>query len=136
MLLAGIEAGAYHLPSPDLGQNLLVSGMTSLRCGAWAGWWRRCGTSCTLQRCRRPSSALGRNLHWGPPLHRSPRMQHRRTATPSPPSLSALSSPKRFWLPLQVLLGPILPLATSVFTWLGDRAARKHNQQHGMPPRA
>lgn len=35
-LLRGIEAGAYHLPSPDLGQNLLVSGMTSLRC-AWVG---------------------------------------------------------------------------------------------------
>ena len=32
-LLRGIEAGQYHLPSPDFGQNLLVAGMTSLR---WA----------------------------------------------------------------------------------------------------
>ena len=32
-LLRGVEAGQYHLPSPDLGQNLLVAGMTSLR---WA----------------------------------------------------------------------------------------------------
>ncbi|KAI7846394.1 hypothetical protein COHA_000105 [Chlorella ohadii] len=74
-LLGGIERGDYHLPSPDLGQNLLVSAMTGL-------------------------------------------------------------SPKRFWLPLQVLLGPILPLATSLFGWIGDRAARRHNAAHGMPPRA
>ena len=32
LLLHGIEQGKYHLPSADLGQNLLVSGMTSLRC--------------------------------------------------------------------------------------------------------
>lgn len=31
LLLRGIERGQYHLPSADLGQNLLVSGMTSLR---------------------------------------------------------------------------------------------------------
>lgn len=30
-LLRGVERGAYHLPSPDLGQNMLVAGMTSLR---------------------------------------------------------------------------------------------------------
>ncbi len=30
-LLGGIERGDYHLPSPDLGQNLLVSAMTGLR---------------------------------------------------------------------------------------------------------
>lgn len=29
-LLRGIECGAYHLPSPDLGQNLLVASMASL----------------------------------------------------------------------------------------------------------
>lgn len=32
-LVGGIERGDYHLPSPDLGQNLLVSAMTGLRCG-------------------------------------------------------------------------------------------------------
>ncbi|EFN56464.1 hypothetical protein CHLNCDRAFT_57682 [Chlorella variabilis] len=74
LLLRGIERGQYHLPSADLGQNLLVSGMTSL-------------------------------------------------------------SPKRFPLLVQVLLGPILPLATSVFGWIADRAATKHNTAHGMPPR-
>ena len=31
-LLGGIERGQYHLPSPDLGQNLLVAAMTGLRC--------------------------------------------------------------------------------------------------------
>ena len=38
-LLGGIERGDYHLPSPDLGQNLLVSAMTGLRCGnaCWYG---------------------------------------------------------------------------------------------------
>lgn len=45
-------------------------------------------------------------------------------------------SPKRFWLPLQVLLGPILPPVTSLFGWIADRAARRHNAAHGMPPRA
>jgi hypothetical protein len=33
LLLRGIEQGKYHLPSADFGQNLLVSGMTSLRYG-------------------------------------------------------------------------------------------------------
>ncbi|PRW45034.1 short-chain dehydrogenase [Chlorella sorokiniana] len=74
-LLGGIEAGNYHLPSPDFGQNLLVSSMTGL-------------------------------------------------------------SPKRFWLPLEMLLGPFMPLITSLFGWIADRAARRHNEAHGMPPRA
>lgn len=55
--------------------------------------------------------------------------------TNSPLPLLRLCSPKRYWLPLQMLLGPILPAATSVFTWLADRTARRHNEQHGMPPR-
>ncbi|KAL4448139.1 hypothetical protein ABPG75_005358 [Micractinium tetrahymenae] len=74
-LLGGIERGAYHLPTPDLGLNMLVASMTSL-------------------------------------------------------------SPKRFFLPFQVLLGPILPLASALFGWIADRTARKHNKAHGMPPRA
>ncbi|KAL4449376.1 hypothetical protein ABPG77_007020 [Micractinium sp. CCAP 211/92] len=74
-LLGGIERGAYHLPTPDLGLNMLVANMTAL-------------------------------------------------------------SPKRFFLPFQVLLGPILPLASSLFGWIADSAARKHNKAHGMPPRA
>lgn len=36
LLLRGVEAGKYHLPSADVGQNLLVAGMTSLRCEAVA----------------------------------------------------------------------------------------------------
>ena len=39
VLLRGIEAGVYHLPSPDLGQNLLVSAMTSLRWALGPGAW-------------------------------------------------------------------------------------------------
>ncbi|PSC70985.1 short-chain dehydrogenase [Micractinium conductrix] len=73
VLVGGIDAGAYHLPSPDVGQNLLVALMTGL-------------------------------------------------------------SPKRFWLPVHVVLGPVMPLVSSVFAWVADRAARRHNQEHGMPP--
>lgn len=64
--------------------------------------------------------------------------QPRRAPTPCPPpaSLSCARSPKRFPLPLHVLVGPILPLVTSVFTWLGDRAARRYNGQHGLQSRA
>ncbi|KAI3426470.1 hypothetical protein D9Q98_008837 [Chlorella vulgaris] len=74
LLLRGIEQGKYHLPSADLGQNLLVSGMTSL-------------------------------------------------------------SPKRFPLLVHVLLGPILPIATSVFGWIANSTATKYNKAHGMPQR-
>lgn len=45
-------------------------------------------------------------------------------------------SPKRFLLPLHVLLGPFLPLVSSLFGWIADSTARKHNKTHGMPPRA
>lgn len=61
---------------------------------------------------------------------------HTHLGTRWPPlPLSLPRSPKRFWLPLQMLLGPILPPITSLFGWIGDRAARRHNQAHGMPPR-
>jgi len=43
-------------------------------------------------------------------------------------------SPKRFFIPLHVLLGPFMPLITSVFGWIADRAARKHNEAQPMVP--
>ena len=67
-LARGVEAGAYHLPSPDLGQTLLIALMTSL-------------------------------------------------------------SPKSLPLPLLVLLGPFLPIVSSILGWLADRTARKYNER-------
>lgn len=99
LLLRGIERGKYHLPSADFGQNLLVSGMTSLRC--------RCVAA-------RMNAAFAAALH------------HKSILMPC--------SPKRFPLAIHVLLGPILPLATSVFGWIADRTATRHNRVHGMPP--
>ena len=61
------------------------------------------------------------------------RAAHRLGPSPRP---AHARSPKRFWLPLHCVLGPLMPLVTSVFGWIGDRAAARHNRAHGMPPQA
>ena len=125
-MLRGIEAGQYHLPSPDLGQNLLVAGMTSLRWATPLGkhWVGLAGVQ-VRETCPANASA---------PLP-NPVLAHQPHLHPSPPLPCPLRSPKRFLLLLHVLMGPILPLVTSVYAWLMDRAAAKHNAAHGMPPR-
>jgi hypothetical protein len=124
LLLRGIERGQYHLPSADLGQNLLVSGMTSLR-------WELLLACCIMSHaavCLTCTCCVIRRD-----------IPHAHTLGPTAVCFllapDVLCSPKRYPLLVHVLLGPILPLVTSLFGWLADSAAAKHNKLHGMPPR-
>ena len=42
-------------------------------------------------------------------------------------------SPRLLPLALHMLLGPLIPLVLAVFGWMADRAARRHNMEHGPP---
>jgi hypothetical protein len=152
LLLRGIEQGKYHLPSADLGQNLLVSGMTSLRrvCAV-----QRRAAGCVgsnvggrsgLEDCPMEGCSAGPAPHISQGLCVSGLCEHEHIRLFSCSCLVLMSgaadrtfppscSPKRFPLLVHVLLGPILPIATSVFGWIANSTATKYNKTHGMPQR-
>lgn len=83
-----------------------------------------------------PAALLGNGASPGSCCLQASRPNTALTLASRPPPHPGPCSPKRFFLPLQVLLGPILPLASSLFGWIADSTARNHNKAHGMPPRA
>lgn len=151
LLLRGIEQGKYHLPSADLGQNLLVSGMTSLRrvcavqrrAGGCVGFHVG-GAGVAGQRME--GCPAGSAPHISQGLCVSGLCEHEHIRLFSCSCLVLMSgaadrtvlpscSPKRFPLLVHVLLGPILPIATSIFGWIANSTATKYNKAHGMPQR-